>query len=706
MRSALLRRLLHRPIVLWTAGLAMLAAAVVAWSPLESRMSRISRDFRDKAGLGEHLDAAIPGDNPWRFDGFDYHSRGIRVNLTGGEDTIPIHFLPATVERPRGRQVGRAFSLHVPTLPARNAEAFQRAAAGIGMALEAHAEGTQPWEETASPTNLPGWFYGAATALLLGLLLWLGLQSLGPLRARDRGTGTGPPRRPRRAAALLLLLFVGAYLFRLLASPHAPLHANLHGLEALDHLLHPVRSPYPSYSGRCQEGIVDFFFLFLPRSLDAYWRLAETVGAATAVAGAVAAGLLFRSAFAGGAVGVLLAVSPHLARVSTSLAPFSWACLLFPLTVASLVSYVRSRDPKLLAVGFLSGLLLVNLHLVTAPLLLLPLLVLLTAAPDERRPGIVPLTGGFLALAILSWPHLHSQWQLNVAEGLHSIWTDPAFLASPFTSQNLFFHPAASPVLRMFLTLSGLLVALALHRRAALLLLLCFPLLLLCFTVRTCFTDLVRYQALPLLLLTLFAGASVAFVVGHLSRRWILAGLLLLALGLGVEVPRTALTHFTPDVEAQQFQFLERAVPLLPRRGILVLPPRIREYRANNYFPVKLLKDAGKTFSIAYGDEFVERVSRDGWPEEDVWFFQSLYHHQVDVALQDPVLSDIPLERVGEVESRLTRWREFVSRHTTECTAWDVLRSPARMVATVPMEFNRQPDGPLPVSLCRLAQAR
>jgi len=440
--------------------------------------------------------------------------------------------------------------------------------------------------------------------------------------------------------------------------------------------------------------------------------------------------MLFRSKAAAGAVGLVLAFSPHLARVSTSESPFAWACLLLPVCLASTLAFVSGRDWRMLATAFLSNLLLVHLHLTTVPFLVLPLVVLVASPRAERNAAALPLLGAFAAGAILAFPHVTSQWHLNVAEGLGSVWTDPAFLLAPFSARNLFVLPATTPVVVSVLSAAGLAVAWFKFRRSAVVLTACLPLLLGLFAAATCFVDLVRYQSVAKVLLTLPLGAvaaALAMLPGRkgpsrndptnsgtrasLPTSLFFIGIpqagvaVLLSLLLAFELTRVTSTHVAPDVEAQQFRFLAKSVRLLPERGLLVLPPKVREYRAGNYFPRKLLVDSGKSFSVVYADEFQERVRRDGWPEEDVFFFQSLQTHQVELALQDPALSDISPESIPQVEGRIGAWREFLARHSAECIASEWVRSPDRVVASVPMEFNRQPEGPLPLSLCRLAQA-
>jgi hypothetical protein len=106
-----------------------------------------------------------------------------------------------------------------------------------------------------------------------------------------------------------------------------------------------------------------------------------------------------------------------------------------------------------------------------------------------------------------------------------------------------------------------------------------------------------------------------------------------------------------------------------------------------------------------HGEDFQERVRRDGWPDEEVFAFRSLHEYQVLHALQDPELSDIPPDVVPRIEGRLSDWREFVDRHTDSCPATRPVQSPGRVVASVPMEFNRQQEAPMELALCRLARA-
>jgi len=693
MLSTLRERLVRHPLAAWAIGLALLAGTLALGAPYGARIFRVSREFRDRPGLYERILAALPEDGAWQFDALSYPSCGVKVRLVHARESRFVHYLSSQSTRPPSRVISKWFALHVPSKPEHDRDTFDEAAAAIGAALEAHAGDESPWEMVQTPSNLPGAAYAVSFALLAGMLTWVG-------RRTARGA-----THPYRDGLGLMVITLAAFLFRRFASPHAPLHANLHELELLDHLLHPALSPYPSYSGRCQEGILDLLFLVLPRSLDAYWTVVEVVGAATAAAGAAAAWVLFRSRWAAATAGILLALSPHLARVSTSMGPFVWAAPLLLIVLATLHGYVRTQDPLLLATGLLAGFLLTHLHLTTLPFVALPMIVLVTAQKKDRTASALPLVGGFLALALVAWPHAQSQWELNVAEGLGSIWTDPALLATAFSSQNLFFLPEASPMVRMGLALGGLVALFVLQRRLFVFLLLCLPLLLPCFTVRACFTDLVRYQALALVFLCIPAAGAVALLAQRLPVRWACIAAATLAITFGLELPRTASSHFALDVEAQQFSFMRDAARLLPERGILVLPPRVREYRAGNYFPRTLLDDAGKAMLVVHGEDFQERVRRDGWPDEEVFAFRSLHEYQVLHALQDPELSDIPSDVVPRIEGRLSDWREFVDRHTDSCPATLHVQSPGRVVASVPMEFNRQQEAPMELALCRLARA-
>lgn len=687
-----LSQLVRSPLAWWMVGLLSLGAVVAAGGPYVVETSRLAPSFRERPDLYDRLAEGPDETSSWKFSGLFHHPSGFKILLAGETEAVFVRFVSADRQRPYGLIRGPWFAYEVPQRPLRDPEQLVATASRLAGVLESLAGEHDPWVREQRPTSLPGAVYSAALAGLLGVLVWLGIS-----RCR-KGVNDWP------FLLALLGIFSAAFLFRWLCSMHAPLHENLHGLEEMDHLILPAQSPYPNYSGRCQEGLADLLFLVFPQTVGAFWRIGETIGAAGALAGAVAAWRLFESRAAAIAVGLALAFSPHLARVSTSESPFGWACLLLPVCLASTVAYVTLRDWRLLLASFLSNLLAVHLHLTTSPFLLLPLLVLAGSAPAARRQVAPHLAGLFVAGAILSIPHLHSQWLLNVSEGLGSVWTDPAFLLRPLSEHNLFFHPGAAPLTVSLLSGMGLLLAWIRFRRSARMLTLGLPLLLPLFAATTCIVDLVRYQSVAAVWLTLPLGAVAGAMAGLASVRLRIASAVLLCAALAVELPHVTAAQMAPDVEAQQFLFMQDCSAKLPQRGLLVLPPRVREYRAVSYFPGILLADAGKALVVVHGEEFQERVRRDGWPEGEVFYFESLSIHQVEHALQDPELSDIPREEVARIEGRLAAWEAFLSRHTEPCIATRMVASPPRVVSAVPMEFNRQPDGAMQLSLCRLSR--
>jgi len=184
------------------AGLLLLAAGVAVFTPCRVRISRVGQEFRNRPGLQERIETAIPADSPWQFDGLSYHSQGIEVRLIHGEESHSAHYLSSLVVRPRCRTGGRWFCLHICSRPQLAPDDFETVTAGIGNALEAHAGDLDPWDATESLSNLPGQFYGAMSALLLCLLAWTGWRT-----ARQA-------RHPLLFGGLLLGLLAAAFLFR------------------------------------------------------------------------------------------------------------------------------------------------------------------------------------------------------------------------------------------------------------------------------------------------------------------------------------------------------------------------------------------------------------------------------------------------------------------------------------------------------------
>lgn len=705
-----------------------LLALVVAWGmPFVDSMGQLSGEFRQRAS--SVLSGVRPSEawGSWRLVGADFYHRGLKIELGNGRESLIEYFLPQDTTRPAGGVVGRWFRRFMPVLPIEQRVEFEAASAEIAEALEAVCGDSSPWETETVLSNFPGRVYSLAFFALLAALVVFGISDI-----KGRGTsGSSLGQKGMRQSAAALAaggLAAGGFLFRHFFSLHAPLHSNLHGIEELDHLLLPLESPYPSYVGRCHEGIVDAVFMFLPRSLHAFWIVTALVGALTALAGVAATSRLFGSRAAGWFTGVFIAFSPHLARVSTSESLFLWGSTLlltslwglsrwldFQLDASSVAVPVgpwrieaddsgrKSRWSRLLqtrstnlsailafAVGSVALFLLVQIHLTTVLFSFLPLAFLLVVPKSSWRRVIGPLAWLTCANVILAVPHVWAQWAVNIKDAVGSEWSTTETLLGPFTRRDLALNPSTAPVLTVFLSVAGLVLIWLKDRRKALFLTCGLVMLIPLFASRVCFSDLVRYQACWVLFLLLPAGFAAADLTSRFSAGWRrtaargTVGLLLLA---SLPGPLAALSE--PDAEAAEFLFLREQLPTLAPGATLVVVPGVSDYRATGYFSRVLLAEAGNSLSLLDSSSFVSTGFASASELKPLYFYKGLIWFWLEAALDDPGGADVSPAGVLKVVKTLDDAKIAKERIGSRSIASRTIAVRDSPVSGVPRDFNR-----------------
>jgi len=627
----------------------------------------------------------------WVFNDLAVSSGTLRVSLRKGATKYWVVFAPP--EQPRmvaGREYA-GFIMVVAGTPPDPGAGFRESAQRLAENLEAATATHQLWRMTPLPSNLPRGAYQAGLLVLLAAAFGLAIRGL---------RRTGPPsRQTLLVGGALLALGALALAIRLWLSPQAPLHANGHGLEELDHLLFPLESPYPAYTGRGHSALADLTFAILPRRLWCFWLVTALVGCATCLAGALAVRALEdrRGSRSPWIAALLLALCPVAVRISTSESSFLLVGLFLPASVAGLAHYVRRPEPLSLVIGTAALFLLVHLHVVTAPFLLLPFLALILGRGRFwSRRHLLPYLLAVLTTLALALPHLRFIWNQDVQSHL-------GFLSYPFVeralgSANLFCNWKTNPVLVPLLALAGL-VSLGLGRpRALLFVALCLPLFLPGFIIASSLSDMVRYQTPMVVFLTCVAGPGAAWLVSRHSSRWFRRAVAAaLAALFFVTANQPMKTVLEPDSEAREFLFMQEAVHMLPQSGVLVVLGDRHRGKVTTYFPRTLLLDEEKHFTLVPVDRFLSHLDQEAGVDEPAFAFGGLAHHWLAAAVSAG--GDEETSRHAPLLDDFARLR---ARYSTGQVAARTIVARKSPVADHPMDFNPLPASRVEIELLEL----
>lgn len=597
-------------------ALGLSAAWVYCSWPFSERMAQ---PVAPPSGKYEHLFAELsPGEivaGDWRFAGVLPGDIALRARLSNRASIYDVYFAHPEFYRQAGGLKMTWFTRFVPNEPPGDTADFRRAVHILSVALERGSRSCRPWSYTAFPSNLPVWVYQGALLLLLGTLAVAARRTI----------------RTARPGLAVILAFAGilaaGLALRLFFSTHAPLHANQHGLEELDHLAFPLNSPYPGYYGRTQSALEDLLFRWLPGSGAVFFGVHAFLG----VLGAAGAGLLARSltddAVAGWAAMGFGLLSPHLIRLSTSESGFLWIALLLPLSLWGLVRYARGGDRLGLVAGGAGVLLVTHLHAITPVFLALPAAALFMAPRGKRLVRSLGLGLLTLGLVILNVPHLAFLLELHAsrASGIMRE-TLPVLAIQVFDVGNLVFNPTTGPEIIPLAAFSGLALLWWRRRGAAALITVVSPLFLVCFVLTTCWTDMVRYQAPIAAWILVPAGIGVGGIAGLIRGfRWrvlFLAGVAALTIA-SLPTPWTA--HFRPDAEAREYLFLDETAAALPQHGVIVTVPKLRKSPGiSSYFPRGVLQQNGLSYRVVDAIALPDLIERGELQGEPLFFYRGL----------------------------------------------------------------------------------
>ena len=437
-----------------------------------------------------------------------------------------------------------------------------------------------------------------ANRAVLVLLVLLALFCAGDVRRLAQPLG-----RPYWLA--MLAIFVLALVLRALLTPHAPLHANTHGLREMRELI-AGQGALIAYLEVGQYGLAKQALLapltaLLGGTASALFWTNILLGSLTPLALGLAATLATRSRLTGLLAGLLLASLPAHIRLSSSESGLVAYNLFLAVTlVAAQVAARRGRVRSFLLCGLLAGF-TAQLHLVAlaAPAMMLAAVLFVA----DRAAGCrIPWPGVALASVValvVSLPHaVHMVARSGEAGAGRGSLVSLELWAS---ASNLLFNPRVTPILLPLCGLAGL-ILLGRGRPVAALVwaLVIAGLSWVSLLVCACLSDAVRYQTTPLMLTTPLAAYALARLAGPGAGRRLrplLAGVALLAL-LGSALPGLTLLS-RPDNADLEYAFIRRTIPTLPDQATLVLlDQRLAGRRVLTDFPDFLLQEHGKQWRV------------------------------------------------------------------------------------------------------------
>lgn len=328
------------------------------------------------------------------------------------------------------------------------------------------------------------------------------------------------------------------------------------------------------------------------------------------------------------AAGVLLCVLPLHLRFSAAEDLFVLAVTFGLWSLALVANYLHTRRPQ----DALLAALALSLAVQARPeMLLFPALVGVFILLHEPRPWRVLLAWPTLAalclLALLLIPRaaeLQATLQDSPTPGLH-LPTLATYLRSL-----VLFDASATPLVYMALVAIGLIWGAWWQPRY-------HAWLVIVFLVMTLFSQSlfnnpvynVRSQVLPMSFTVPIAAGAVSVWMEMWSPRRglgvILGAALWLALSAAMWVSARGFVHDLRD-QQREWAFLQRTVPTLPQRAILLTAVEVGGRKING-FPQFLLTGAGKTYDMV--DVRDAAGGRVAWPApgEEVLFYQGMFCH-------------------------------------------------------------------------------
>lgn len=558
----------------------------------------------------------------WILQGFSVARSRVEYRLARGEEEHRLVLQPPTWRGSTGK-LGTSGSFILAWKAG-----GQDPDAGALAALRAVARRVQAndrgafWKGCAAAgpvVSSPPWLLQLNRAIL-ALALLLALLSVRPLWTASRELGG----RYWLAMAGVLAL---ALCLRALLPPHAPLHANTHGIRELREVLlgHDALIPnlLMGQYGLARHALLSALApVFGGTAAGLIWANV-VLGSLTASALGLATTALTGSRVAGVLAALLLACLPAHVRLSASESGLLAYNLFLALSLVAARLAVTTGQWRLYALASLLTAFTTQLHLVSlaAPAVLLAALL---AQKTERSSGTVLLCWYFpggvgiffrkhrwkvLAAAAvvltLAAPHavamVSDHWQAGQARG------DLSGLGGWFSSANLLLNPRVTPILLPVAAACG--VALVARGQPAMALVGLLGLAAISWLhllVNAAFSDAVRYQTTTLMLITPAAAHGLAWLLQR--ARW--PGLVTVAALLASAVPGLWLIA-QPDNEALEQAFIGRSVARLPRQATLVLlDERLADRKLLTDFPDYLLLEHGRRWDVVRAGELRRRRVR------------------------------------------------------------------------------------------------
>ena len=550
-------------------------------------------------------------DGGWILEGIQIRKSWVVYTLSRGEEAYTMVLSPPHRQLPGGL-LARSPSFVISRRGEPEGEALA-ALQALAQRVRANDQGTF-WGacavEQQGPGG-PGWLLWG-NQMLLVLLVLMALFCRRGLASQIRGQG-------RWTWVVLLALAVVALVIRALLPPHAPLHANTHGLREMRELISGQGALIPNLLvgqyGLGKQALLGPLVALLGGTAGALFWLNITLGSLTVPALGLATSLLTGSRLAGVLAALILACLPAHVRLSASESGLVAYNLLLCLTlVAALVAARESKWRYFILAALLAGF-TAQLHLVAVAAPVLMFMAALQAPASSRPPNATWRATWFRALAaltlagVVTLPHALRMALAHGDSGRAGGLLVPLEVWA--SDSNLLFNPAASPILLTLCCLAGL--ALLARRRWVVALAWCLALAALSWlhlAVCACFSDAVRYQTTTLILAIPPAALALASLAGRAGARSgpriALAGAATLAV-LGSAAPGLLLIS-RPDNQALEYAFIREAMPKLPQQATLVLlDERLASRKVLTDFPDFLLQEHGKRWEVVRQGELDRR---------------------------------------------------------------------------------------------------
>lgn len=557
----------------------------------------------------------------WVFYDIAMLQEALRVSLRKDGQKYWVYFIPPSNPRHLDARCEERFCTHTPVLPEHDSTFLAASQQMAEQLRENLVSGQVLFVESNRPTNLPPPWYELG---LLTLLASLALAAWGGLRRAWAQRDWSP--------GLLFAIFGAGLWTRWNCRVSGPLHANHHGSEELDYWLAPPESPFLSYYGRGFEAINDLIFAWLPRSTTCFMAVAAATGALSCVMAVLVCRQLTHNTRWGWFAGFALAVHPLAMRVGASESTFNSSACLLLLSLWGLLRHRREGTSLHLLIGHAALVLAVATHLLTLTWLALPLLILLAPGEGPRLRGRLLQQGiAALATALLSMPHAVYEWHADIGRS-GAVGDLPKLAQNLAGYGNLLIDPAESPMLLLVLAATALTLLLWRRKwRVALLLVGLAALMVPFFLVHASFTDLVRYQYIPVAVLAVLAGVGADLLCDLLPHRWprpvaVIGLVALLALNCLLLTPASC-QH---DAGSKEYEVLGGWANSLPQGGLLVIPDGLDAHvQFHAHFPLLPLQDAGRAYTILTIPQFLRSIASGPWPDEPVFYYRGLQLHWI-----------------------------------------------------------------------------